>query len=66
MGLYRDFCIHIRAISLVFGGGGFIFKLSFSVGLEPVLGVALVDSMRSTCFCLPRAGIKGMWQHCLA
>ena len=45
-------------------------RKDFSVALEPILELALVDqagsnSQRSTCFCLLRAGIKDMRHHCL-
>ena len=49
----------------------FEMRQSYSVALEPVLVLALIDQADlkltkiCSCLCLPSDGIKGIHQHCL-
>ena len=64
---------HARACSLMREQGRekFFSREGFSVALEPILELALVNQAdfeltRSACLCLLSAGIKGMHYHCPA
>ena len=62
---------YLETLRLFFFGFLFCFsRQGFSVALETILELALVDQVvleltRSTCLCLPSAGIKGVHYHCL-